>query len=33
VVHFTYVDPGPYTTIVDFPNHLRSYAALLARME
>jgi hypothetical protein len=38
VVHFTYVDPGqvdpgPYSTIVDFPNHLRSYEALFARME
>jgi hypothetical protein len=33
VVHFTYVDPGPYTTIVDFLNHLRSYAALFARMD
>jgi hypothetical protein len=33
VVHFTYVDPGPYTTIVDFLNHLRTYAALFARMD
>ena len=33
MVHFTYVDPGPYTTIVDFLNHLRSYAALFARMD
>lgn len=33
VVHFTYIDPGPYTTIVDFLNHLRNYAGLFARME
>ncbi len=33
VVHFTYVDPGPYSTIVDFLNHLRTYAALFARMD
>jgi hypothetical protein len=25
--------PGPYTTIVDFLNHLRSYATLFARMD
>lgn len=33
MVHFTYVDPGPYTTIVDFLNHLRTYASLFARMD
>jgi hypothetical protein len=32
VVHFSYVDPGPYTTVVEFLNHLRRYALLLARM-
>ena len=25
--------PGPTTSIVGYPNHLRSYAALLARMD
>jgi hypothetical protein len=33
VVHFTYVDPGPYTSIVDFLSHLRMYARLFAQME
>lgn len=33
VVHFTYVDPGPYTSIVDFLNHLRLYGTLLSRLE
>jgi len=33
VVHFTYVDPGPYTTVVDFLNHLRLYAALLSHLD
>ncbi|MFN8009051.1 MAG: hypothetical protein U0V70_18885 [Terriglobia bacterium] len=33
VVHFTYVDPGPYTSNTDFLNHLRSYAQLFACME
>jgi hypothetical protein len=33
VVHFTYVDPGPYIGIVDFLNHLKLYARLFTRME
>ncbi len=33
MVQFSFVDPGPYTTIVDFLNHLRSYAAPFARMD
>ncbi|MEW5980416.1 MAG: hypothetical protein AB1898_31910, partial [Acidobacteriota bacterium] len=32
VVHFTYVDPGPYTTIIEFLNHLRTYAPLFLRL-
>ena len=33
VVHFTYVDPGPYTGIADFLNYLRMYSKLFAQME
>ncbi len=33
VVHFSYVDPGPYTSIVDFMNHLRLYSRLFARLD
>ena len=33
VVHFTYVDPGPYTGILDFLNYLRLYAGLFARLD
>ena len=32
VVHFSFVDPGPYTTTVEFLNHLRTYAALFSRL-
>jgi hypothetical protein len=32
VVHFTYVDPGPYVSCVDFLNHLRFYARLFSHL-
>jgi hypothetical protein len=32
-VHFSYVDPGPHTSIVDFVNHLRLYAPLFGRLK
>jgi hypothetical protein len=33
VVHFSYVDPGPFGSVVNFVNHLRSYAGLFSHLE
>jgi len=32
-VRFSYVDPGPHTSIIDFVNHLRLYAPLFGRLK
>ena len=32
MVHFSFVDPGPYTTTVEFLNHLQTYAPLFSRL-
>ncbi len=33
VVHFSYVDPRPLGSVIDYVNHLRSYPGLLNRLQ
>jgi hypothetical protein len=33
VIHFSYVDPGPFGSVVNFVNHLRSYAGLFSHLQ